>query len=230
MHYNFSKTIVISLGGSIIYPDQIDVHFLKSFNSFVRKYIKNGYKFVIITGGGKLCRDFQKAAYKISKINDNDKDWLGIHSTRLNGHLLRTIFQDVADPTIFDIRHKIKKLSHPVTIGAGWRPGWSTDFVSAQIAADFKVKEFINAGKPAYVFEKDPKKFPSAKKFENLSWSEYRKLVPKKWIPGFSSPIDPIAAHLCQKEKITAIVINGKNLRNFENLLQGKSFQGTVIS
>ncbi len=230
MNYRFGKTIIVSLGGSIIYPDQIDVHFLKQFNAFIRKYIKKGYKFVIVTGGGKLCRNFQNAAYKISKINDNDKDWIGIHSTRLNGHLLRTIFQDIADPTIFDIRHKIKKLNHPVTIGAGWRPGWSTDFVATQIAADFKVKEFVNAGKPAYVFEKDPKKFPSAKKFENLSWAEYRKLIPKKWVPGFSSPVDPIAAQFCQKEKIIAIVINGKNLKNFENLLQGKSFQGTTIS
>ena len=230
MNYRLGKTIVISLGGSIIYPDQIDIKFLKQFNSFVRENIKKGYKFIIVTGGGKPARIFQDAAHKVSKVKDIDKDWLGIHSTRLNGHLLRTIFQDVADPTIFDIRHKIKKLSHPVTIGAGWRPGWSTDFVAAQIAADFGVKEFINAGKPTYVFEKDPKKFPNAKKFENLSWMQYRKLIPQKWIPGFNSPVDPIAAQLCQKEKITAIVINGKNLNNFENLLQGKDFSGTIIT
>lgn len=230
MHYNFNKTIVISLGGSIIYPDQIDVQFLKSFNAFIRKFVKKGYKFVIVTGGGKPARIFQDAAHKVSKINDTDKDWLGIHATRLNAHLLRTIFQDLADPTIFDIRHKIKSLKHPVTIGSGWRPGWSTDFVSAQIAADFKIKEFINAGKPAFVYERDPKKFPNAKKFESLKWSEYRKLIPKKWIPGFSSPVDPIAAKLCQKSQITAIIINGKNLKNFENLLTGKKFLGTIIA
>ncbi|MBI3589026.1 MAG: UMP kinase [Candidatus Liptonbacteria bacterium] len=229
MNHRFGKTIVVSLGGSIIYPNQIDIKFLKQFNSSVRKFIKKDYKFVIVTGGGKPARIFQEAAYKVSQIKNDDKDWLGIHATRLNAHLLRTIFQDIADPVIFDIRYKIKKLAHPVTIGSGWRPGWSTDFVSAQIAADFKVKEFINAGKAAYVFERDPKKFPKAKKFEKLSWAEYRKLIPAKWIPGFSSPVDPVAARLCQKEKITAVVINGKNLKNFENLLQGQPFQGTIV-
>lgn len=230
MNYKFGKTIVVSLGGSIIYPDQINIHFLRQFNSFIRKFIQKGYKFIIVTGGGKPARIFQDAAAKIARVSDDDKDWIGIHTTRLNAQLLRTIFKDIANPVVFDHKLKIKKLNYPVTIGSGWRPGWSTDYVCAEIAADFKIKQFINAGKPAYVFERDPKKFPSAKKFENLSWTQYRKLVPKKWIPGFSSPVDPIAARLCQKEKITTIVINGKNLKNFENLLTEKNFQGTIIS
>lgn len=229
MRYQFSKTIVVSLGGSIVYPDQIDVKFLKHFNLFIRNFLKQGIKFVIVVGGGKLARDYQDSAHKISRLADEDKDWIGIHATRLNAQLLGSIFRDVSDPVVFDARRKMKALKYKITIGSGWRPGWSTDFVSAQIAADFKVKEFINAGKPAYVYEKDPKKFPKAKKFENLTWLEYRKLIPQKWIPGFSSPVDPIAARLCQKEKITAIVINGKNLKNFGNLLRGKDFSGTII-
>ena len=48
--------IVISLGGSLIIPDQIDAEFLKSFVATINEYVKNGYHFVIITGGGKLCR------------------------------------------------------------------------------------------------------------------------------------------------------------------------------
>lgn len=230
MHYDFKKIIVISLGGSIVYPDQIDVKFLRSFNSFIRKFIKKGYKFVIVVGGGKPARNFQAAAYKVSKVPDEDKDWLGIHATRLNAHLLRTIFKDVANPVVFDKRYRIKKLNYPVTIGSGWRPGWSTDFVAAQIASDFEIKDFINAGKPTHVFECDPKKFLKAKKFDSLSWPEYRKLIPKKWIPGFSSPVDPVASRLCESKKVTAIIINGKNLKNFEQLLLGKNFKGTIIS
>lgn len=229
MNYRFGKTIVISLGGSIVYPDQIDISFLKRFNLFVRKFPRHKHKFVVVVGGGRPARIFQDAAHKIARITDEDKDWIGIHATRLNAHLLRTIFRDLADPIIFDIRRKINKLAYPVTIGSGWRPGWSTDYVSAQIAADFKIKEFVNAGKPSHVYEKDPKKFPEAKKIENLTWKEYRKLVPAKWIPGFSSPVDPIAAKLCEREKMKAIIINGKNLRNFDNLLHGRNFQGTII-
>lgn len=231
MRYKFGRTIVISLGGSIIYPDQIDIHFLKKFNSFVRRFIKKGYKLVIVTGGGKPARVLQKAASKVSRATDLERDSLGVYATLLSGRLVQLIFKDVVDPVIWRDSKVIRQPKHPVTVASGWLPGGhSSDFVAVSIAKKLKVKEFVNAGKPAYVYEKDPKKFPKAKKFEKLSWAEYRKLIPKKWIPGFSSPVDPIAAKLCQKEKMAAIIINGKNLKNFENLLSGKNFQGTIIA
>ena len=92
------KTIVISLGGSIIVPGKIQVDFLKQFKEFILKFIKKDYRFIIVAGGGKICREYQDAAGKISSLNNEDKDWLGIHTTRLNAHLLRTIFKKEAYP------------------------------------------------------------------------------------------------------------------------------------
>ena len=43
--------IVISLGGSVIVPDKIDVNFLEKFKKIINK-IKKGNKIVIVTGGG----------------------------------------------------------------------------------------------------------------------------------------------------------------------------------
>ena len=40
------KTIVVSLGGSLIVPDDIDINFLKSFKKVIDKYIKKGCKFM----------------------------------------------------------------------------------------------------------------------------------------------------------------------------------------
>lgn len=47
------ETIIISLGGSLIVPDQIDTNFLKDFKTLVLSNVAKGKKFVIITGGGK---------------------------------------------------------------------------------------------------------------------------------------------------------------------------------
>ena len=47
----------------------------------------------------------------MSRVTDEDKDWIGIHATRLNAHLLRTIFRDVADPVVIDIRGKSKSFA-----------------------------------------------------------------------------------------------------------------------
>lgn len=229
MKHIFGKIIVVALGGSIVFSDKIDWGFLREFRKFLIPLLRKK-KFILIIGGGRLARFFQEAAHKVKKINNEDKDWLGIHATRLNAHLLRTVFRDVADPVVIDSRHRIKKLRYPVTIASGWRPGWSTDFVSVAIAADFRIPEVIVAGKPSYVYDKDRSKHGDAKPIKKLTWGEYRKLIPPQWKPGLHAPVDPVAARLAAKKKISAIIINGRNLKNFTNLLAGRNFHGTVIS
>src|SRR5437870_5519213 len=93
--------IIISVGGSLIVPDQIDIDFLKKLNLFIRKYVQQGQRFFLVTGGGKISRNYQAAAKNVNPaMTDEDVDWLGIHATRMNGHLLRTIFFDIAHPRV----------------------------------------------------------------------------------------------------------------------------------
>jgi uridylate kinase len=232
MKYTFSKTIVIALGGSIVHPDGIDAAYLKKFKAFLAPFMKKGLhqkNFIIVIGGGTLSRRFQDAAAKVTRVTDEDKDWLGIHATRLNAHLLRTVFRDVADPVVVDAREKIARPTHPVTIASGWRPGWSTDYVAMRIAADVGADEAIIAGKPSHVYEADPAKHPRAKRFDKMTWREYRRLVPRSWKPGLHAPVDPVGARLGQKEGVKAIVIDGRRIANFRALLNGKDFEGTII-
>jgi len=229
MKYFPGKTIVVALGGSIIYPDNIDYKFLKNFKKFLTPWIKKGKRFVIVTGGGRLSRTYQFAAEKIGRITNEDKDWLGIHATRSNAHLLRTVFRGVADPIVIDARHRIKKLKHPITIASGWRPGWSTDYVAVALAVDFGVKDIIVAGRPSYVYDKDHAIHKNAKPLRELSWEHYKKIIPRKWTPGAHTPVDPVAARLADKERLRVVVINGSNLENFSKLLSGKEFRGTMI-
>lgn len=221
--------MVVALGGSVIYPDDIDTGYLKNFKKFIEKLLKRGKRFVIVVGGGRLARVFQNAAHNVSPLANEDKDWIGIHATRLNAHLLRTIFRRIADPVVFDKRGKMKKIKYPITIASGWRPGWSTDFVAAAIAADLRIPEFIVAGKPAHVYHKDPSLHKDARPYEKIGWREYRKLIPGKWIPGSHAPVDPIAARLSERRGLKSIIINGKDLKNFGRLLKGESFRGTII-
>ena len=220
---------MVALGGSIVYPDEIDTVFVKQFKRFVASFLRRGMKFVLVLGGGKLCRNFQAAAGKIAKVTNEDKDWIGIHATRLNAHLLRTIFREIADPVIVDARVKVRKPRYPITIASGWRPGWSTDYVAIRVAADLGVREVVVAGKPAHVYDKDHAKHADAKPFHALTWREYRRLIPRKWKPGLHAPVDPVGAALAAREGVKAIIIDGRNLPNFRGLLNGKDFQGTII-
>ena len=225
------ETIIISLGGSLIVPDEIDFDFLKKFQNLILKYLKKDKRFFIISGGGKTARNYQGAALKIAKITKEDLDWLGIHSTRINAHLLRTIFKNWAYPKIITNPQKAKKtIKEKIIIAGGWKPGWSTDFVAVKLAQIYKAKTIINLSNISFVFNKDPKKYKDAKPFEKIIWSNFRKIVGNKWNPGANLPFDPIASKLAEKLKLKVIILKGTDFKNLNNFLNKKKFQGTTIS
>lgn len=228
---NNKKTYVISLGGSLIVPSEnIDWKFLKKFRSLILNQTKKGGKFYLVAGGGATCRKYNEAAKKIVKIAPEDLDWLGIHSSRLNAHLLRTIFRNVAHPEI--IKNPTFKMptNKKIVIGGGWKPGWSTDYVATMIAQEYEVKTIINLSNIDYAYDRDPKKYKDAKKIEKINWKNFRKIVGNKWVPGLSTPFDPIASKKGEQLGLKVIIMNGKKLNNLENYLENKKFKGTTIN
>jgi len=178
------KNFVIAIGGSVVVPKDINIDFLKEFNFFIKEKIKDGFRFIIIVGGGDVARVYQDAASKMTNVASEDKDWIGICATHINAYLIRTLFKKEAHPMVFDDRFKIKAFGkYSLIIGGGWKPGWSTDFVACQIACDFNMKEVIILGKPDHVYTADFNKDKNAKPFERISWKDYLKLIPAEWSP-----------------------------------------------
>ncbi len=58
--------IIISLGGSIIVPKDIDSDFIQNFKALILKQVTQGKKFIIITGGGDTARNYQQASKEIT--------------------------------------------------------------------------------------------------------------------------------------------------------------------
>jgi uridylate kinase len=221
----------MSVGGSLIVPDQIDATFLASLKEFIVTETANGRRFIIIAGGGKTARRYQDAAASVSDLNPEDLDWMGIHATRLNGHLLRTIFRDVAHPVMITNPDEILDVPthYPVIIAAGYRPGASTDLRAVQIAKKVEAKKVINLSNTDYVYTDNPHTNSEAKKIEDITWAEFRQLIPEEWAPGLSSPFDPVAAKEAERLNIEVAQINGANLTYLQDYLNGESFVGTRI-
>ncbi|GIW64250.1 MAG: hypothetical protein KatS3mg092_0183 [Patescibacteria group bacterium] len=225
--------IIISVGGSLIVPNGgIDTKFLSQLNKFIRNQVAKGRRFMLIAGGGKIARHYQDAGRQvIGNINNEDLDWLGIHATRFNAHLLRTIFQDIAHPRIItNYEKKLFNWWQPVAIGAGWKPGWSTDYDAVILARDYKANLIINLSNVDGIYDKDPKKFADAKIINKITWEEVEKIIGNKWTPGLNAPFDPVATPLAKKLGLTVIVASGHNFSNLEKIIEGKSFKGTVIT
>lgn len=227
------ETIVFSVGGSLIAPNGgIDADFLKKFNLFIRKHIKKGRKFFIVVGGGKTARHYRDAGKEvIGQVTPYDLDWLGIHATRLNAHLLRTIFQDIAHPRIIENYDKrLTNWKEPIVIGAGWKPGWSTDYCAVMLAKEYKSSVIINLSNIDWVYEKDPNKYKNAKPIRETTWDYFEKIVGLEWSPGINAPFDPVASQLAKRIGLTVIITNGMDFNNLDNILNGNEFTGTLVT
>ncbi|MFH1047969.1 MAG: UMP kinase [Patescibacteria group bacterium] len=227
---NKKSITIISLGGSLIYPtDEPDAKFLKAFVEFIQKRTRRGERFVIFTGGGKVCRRYQSALAKIRPATGRDLDWLGIHVTHLNAHFIRAAFgrlaseQAIIDPTV-PIR-----FDQPIVIGAGWKPGCSTDYDAVLLAENIGARTIINLTNIDSVYDTDPRKNSAAKAIKNLSWTELRQLIGNIWKPGLNSPFDPVASRKAQRLGLRIVIANGKKLKNLQNILDGRPFRGTTI-
>ncbi len=227
------ERIIISIGGSLIVTNKgINTDFLSQLNKFIRNQLGKNKKrqFFLVIGGGATARNYRDAGTAVvgHELTVVDQDWLGIHSTRLNAQLLRTIFQDIAHPSLIKDYDVIFKPEAPVVIASGWKPGWSTDYCATLLAEDYHVDTVINLSNITQVYDKDPNAFPDAKPIDHLSWDEFRKFVGDEWSPGMHAPFDPIAAKKAQELHIRVAVM-GKEFSNLENFIEGKEFLGTVI-
>lgn len=223
-------TYIISVGGSLIVPAEgIDAKFLSDFSLFINKQVQQGNKFLIVAGGGVTARQYVKAANQVQKIPIEEQDWLGIHATRLNAHLLKTVLLDIAHPEIITNPEKNLISQSSVIIASGYRPGYSTDYVAVLLAKKYKTDIIINLSNIDQVYDQDPKKFSQAKKIKEISWTEFRKIIGYQWKPGLNTPFDPIASALAEKLKLKVVVINGKNIKNIEKCLDGKKYIGSLI-
>lgn len=230
---NYKDTVILKLGGSLIVPNGgLDVDYIKKFYIFIRKQVaEENRRFFILVGGGKLSRHYRDAGAEITghELPIEDLDWLGIHATRLNAHLFRTIFRDLAHSHIIKKYEFIQKPDKPIVIAAGWKPGWSTDYDAAILAQDYNIKSIIKMSNADYVYDKDPNKYQDAKPLKKISWKKYRGMVGDKWNPGEHAPFDPIAAKLASEVGIRVLYVDGRDLENARRALDRQEFRGTII-
>lgn len=225
-----NEMIVLSLGGSLIYPPQgIDVFYLKEFRQLILYFIKKGNNFGIVCGGGYICREYIKKANEILPLQPIQNDIIGIATTRANAQLIRELFGNIAYKEVLTDYSKKVATDKPIIIGAGWVPGSSTDKDAVLLAVMLNARTIVNMTNIDYVYDKDPNKFSDAKPIKKISWKEFKKIIGSEWKAGMNIPFDPLASALAEKEKITVIILNGKDIENLKNYFSGDEFMGTVI-
>lgn len=223
-----SRRTIISLGGSLFVPDNVDVEFIRAFKIIIEARIARGERFAIILGGGKVARNYMQAGRDFG-LAQTQTDWIGIYVTRLNAEFMRIVFGDLAHEHIATDPSVVIDSTKPIIFGAGWEPGWSTDYDAVLMARAFKAEKLLNLSNTNYVYDKDPNKFPDAKPLKSLSWDQYRTLIPAEWTSGLNTPFDPIASREAQSSGLKVMIINGTKLQEVEKCLNGEEFEGTIL-
>lgn len=213
----------------MLYPKDQDTEYIQRFVELIKKKSENN-NFAIITGGGYLARKYQQELHESGIVVTSDAlDLVGIKATRENARIVRDVFGDFAEPEILSDPTKITLTDKPVLVGGGYKPGHSTDGATVVLAKSLGAKKLINLSNIDYVYTADPRTNPNAVKIEKSNWTDFRKLLPEEWSPGINAPFDPVAARMAEELRLEVAVLNGKNLENLSNYIDGKEFVGTVI-
>jgi len=223
---------VISLGGSIVAPDVPDTPFLQAFSESIRDYLMEDAqrRLIFVVGGGGPARSWLNAAKAVkSDLSHDALDWVGIMATRLNAQLLKAIFSDLCPQDVVYNPTAVDLFAGRIMVASGWKPGFSADYDAVLLAERFQAETVINLSNIAKVYTDDPKKNPSAKPIDSISWADFTKIVGTEWVPGKNVPFDPIATKHAASLNLKVICADGKDLSNLDLILRDKPFFGTLI-
>lgn len=235
MGRSFQK-IMLKLSGEALGKEGaigIDSSALSRTVSEVKKSQKSGRCIAITVGGGNMWRYRDSLPIPLSR---SDSDYLGMLATLFNALCLRAEFEKqgvlayacsrVSAPKVIDdydrtaVRKKWYNGEVVILAGGTGNPYFTTDSSAALSALELGCDILLKATKVPYVYDRDPVRYPSAKSFRSLSYSE---VLTKKY-----QVMDATAISLCQSAKIPIRVFDFFENGNLKKLCEGKEI-GTII-
>jgi uridylate kinase len=192
-----------------------------------------GIELAIVVGGGNIHRGVAGAT---AGMDRSTSDYMGMIATVMNALALQDILEkkgvftrvlsaidmrEVSEPYIRRraIRHLEKKRVIIFAAGTG-NPFFTTDTTAALRANEIQADVILKATKVDGIYNKDPKKFKDAVKFDTLSYIEVLK-------QGLTV-MDTTAVSLCMDNRKEIIVFDLFSPGNILKVVQGEKVGTTV--
>ncbi len=228
--FSHSDIFVVSIGGSVLLGDGVSSEKVSAVADSISRLHNEGYKFVLVVGGGPICREYLTAAKELG-TNNFFMDELAIKITRVNATLLIAGLEKAYSEVLTHIGSAKELIdTGQIPIYGGLLPGATTDFVAALLAESLNAK-FINLSNVDGIYSSDPSKNKRAKMYSELDYDKLMKLVASaESKPGQNLVIDLPACNILRRSRIKSLFMNGNDLENFESAVRGNSFTGTVVS
>ena len=228
------KRILLKLSGEVLAGEKktgIDFDRTIEIAKEIKDCVELGYEIGIVVGGGNFWRG------KSNEYMDRaTSDYIGMMGTVMNALALGDAFKQIGVPVrvqtgvemrqIAEFYIKDRAIRHlekgrVVIFGCGTgSPFFSTDTASSLRAAEIKADILVKATKVDGVYDKDPKKYDDAKRFEDITYID---VLNKKL-----NVMDSTAISLCMDEDIPILVFNINEKGNLVKVLQGKGISTFV--
>jgi len=230
------RRVLIKISGEALSGGKgtgFDFDFVTSVCESVKQALARGAQVGIVIGGGNFWRGVKDGAGKVERVS---ADRMGMLATAMNclavGDVFRQCGVDARVMTAVDIqgvgeRHDVRKAveyleSGKVVLfacGTG-HPFFSTDTASVLRAAEISADAILLAKNIDGVYSADPRKDPSAVKFDEISYTEVlsRRL----------QVMDSTATSLAMDNNLPVIVFALAEPENIQRVLSGEKI-GTLV-
>ena len=232
------KRVLLKLSGEVFGGEKgigVDPDVVHDIANQIADVVRGGTEIAVVVGGGNY---FRGAELQQRGMDRARADYMGMLGTVMNCLALQDFLEkegietrvqtaitmgQVAEPYVprRAIRHLEK--GRVVIFGAGaGMPFFTTDTVAAQRALEIGVQALLLAKSGVDgVYDADPRKDKSAKKYETVSYDEV--------LSKSLAVADAAAFSLCRENKLPIVIFDLKNKGNIKRAVMGESV-GTLVS
>ena len=238
MESPFYKKILLKLSGEALMGDQefgISSDVIASYAKQIKEIVDLGVEVSIVIGGGNIFRGLSGAAQGVDRVTG---DHMGMLATVINSLALQNSIEKLGVPTRVQTAIEMPKVAEPfikrraqrhlekgrvVIFGAGTgNPYFTTDTAAALRAIEMETDVLIKATKVDGIYDKDPVKYPDAKKYETVTYNEV--------LAKDLKVMDATAISLCRENKLPIIVFNSLIEGNLKKVVMGEHIGTTVVA
>jgi len=230
------KRILLKLSGEALAGKQgygIETDAITTVCRQIKEVHDLGVQIAVVVGGGNIFRGLSASAEDIDRTT---ADHMGMLATIINGLAIQDAFEKTGVDTRhlssipiqqaveqFNLRKAIRYLEERSIVifsGGTGNPYFSTDTAAALRAAQIDADIILKGTKVDGVFEGDPVKDPSVKKYDSITFSE----VLRRGL----RVMDATAFAMCRDNSIPIIVFNFTREGTLLRVINGEPI-GTIV-
>ena len=232
------RRILLKLSGEVLMGDQaygIDPDTVARVAEEVKAAQDTGLQLCLVIGGGNIFRGMAGAAKGMDRAQ---ADYMGMLATVMNALAMQNALEQLGVPTRVQSAIEMDKVCEPVirrraerhlekgrivifAAGVG-APFFTTDSGAALRAAEMQCDALFKGTSVDGVYDADPKKVSTAKRYETLSYNRV--------LADNLKVMDASAVSLCRDNNIPIVVFSIRVQGNLLKVLDGSGTSTVVTS